>query len=49
MADGEKPGVDFRDEGKHTRMNDLLFVKVIYEFSALMLFISFLPVIQCSR
>jgi len=27
MADGEKPGVDSRDEGKHTGRNDLLFVE----------------------
>ena len=27
MADGEKPGVDSRDEGKHTGKNDLLFVE----------------------
>ena len=27
MVDGEKPGVDFRDEGKHTGRNDLLFVE----------------------
>ena len=27
MADGEKLGVDSRDEGKHTGRNDLLFVK----------------------
>ena len=26
MVDGEKPGVDSRDEGKHTGRNDLLFV-----------------------
>jgi len=24
MVDGEKPGVDSRDEGKHTGRNDLL-------------------------
>jgi len=24
MVDGEKPGVDFSDEGKHTGRNDLL-------------------------
>jgi len=27
MTDGEKPGVDSRDEGKHTGRNDLLFVE----------------------
>ena len=27
MVDGEKPGVDSADEGKHTRRNDLLFVQ----------------------
>ena len=27
MVDGEKPGVDSRDEGKHTGSNDLLFVE----------------------
>jgi len=27
VADGEKPGVDSRDEGKHTGKNDLLFVE----------------------
>ena len=27
MVDEGKPGVDFRDEGKHTGRNDLLFVK----------------------
>ena len=27
MVDGEKPGVDSRDEGKHTGRNDLLFVE----------------------
>ena len=27
MVDGEKPGVDSRDEGKHTGKNDLLFVE----------------------
>jgi len=26
VVDGEKPGVDSRDEGKHTGRNDLLFV-----------------------
>ena len=26
MVGGGKPGVDSRDEGKHTGMNDLLFV-----------------------
>jgi len=28
MVDGGKPGVDSRDEGKHTGRNDLLFVHV---------------------
>ena len=27
MADGEKLGVDSRDEGKHTGRNDLLYVE----------------------
>ena len=27
MVDEEKPGVDSRDEGKHTGRNDLLFVE----------------------
>ena len=27
VVDGGKPGVDFRDEGKHTGRNDLLFVE----------------------
>jgi len=27
VVDREKPGVDFRDEGKHTARNDLLFVE----------------------
>jgi len=27
VVDGEKPGVDSRDEGKHTERNDLLFVE----------------------
>jgi len=27
MVDGGKPGVDFRDDGKHTGRNDLLFVE----------------------
>jgi len=27
VVDGEKPGVDSRDEGKHTGKNDLLFVE----------------------
>jgi len=27
VADGGEPGVDSRDEGKHTGRNDLLFVK----------------------
>jgi len=25
-----EPGVDSRDEGKHTRRNDLLFVKMLW-------------------
>jgi len=28
VVDGEKPGVDYRDEGKHTGRNDLLFVEM---------------------
>jgi len=27
VVDGRKPGVDSRDEGKHTGKNDLLFVE----------------------
>ena len=27
VVDGEKPGIDSRDEGKHTGRNDLLFVE----------------------
>jgi len=27
LVDGGKPGVDSRDEGKHTGRNDLLFVE----------------------
>ena len=27
VVDGGEPGVDFRDEGKHTGRNDLLFVE----------------------
>jgi len=27
VVDGEKPGDDSRDEGKHTGRNDLLFVE----------------------
>jgi len=27
VVDGGEPGVDSRDEGKHTGRNDLLFVK----------------------
>ena len=27
MVNGGKPGVDSRDEGKHTGRNDLLFVE----------------------
>ena len=27
VVDGGEPGVDSRDEGKHTRRNDLLFVE----------------------
>ena len=27
MVDGEKPGVDSGDEGKHTGRNDLLYVE----------------------
>jgi len=27
VVDGEKPGVDSRDEGKHIERNDLLFVE----------------------
>jgi len=29
MVDGVKPGVDSGDEGKHTGMNSLLFVKKV--------------------
>jgi len=31
MIDGEKPGVDSRDEGKHSGRNDLLFVEKIMD------------------
>jgi len=27
VVDGGEPGVDSRDEGKHTGRNDLLFIK----------------------
>jgi len=27
MVDGEKPGVDSRDEGEYTGRNDLLFIE----------------------
>jgi len=27
VVDGQKPGVNSRDEGKHTGRNDLLFVE----------------------
>jgi len=27
VVDGGKPGVDYRDDGKHTGRNDLLFVE----------------------
>jgi len=27
VVDGEKPGVDSRDEGKYTGKNDLLFIE----------------------
>ena len=30
MADCGKPGVDSRDEGKHTGRNDLLFVIMLF-------------------
>ena len=29
MVDGGKPGVNTRDEGKHTGKNDLLFVETM--------------------
>ena len=29
IVDGGKPGVDSRDEGKHTGRNDLLFVEKV--------------------
>jgi len=31
MIDGEKPGVDSRDEGKHSGRNDLLFFEKIMD------------------
>jgi len=31
MVDGEKPGVDSRDEGKHAGRNDLSFVEKIMQ------------------
>ena len=33
MVDGGEPGVDSRDEGKHTGRNDLLFVEKVSERS----------------
>ena len=27
MVEGQKPGVDSRDEGKHTGRNDLIFIQ----------------------
>jgi len=30
VVDGGGPGVDSRDEGKHTGRNDLLFVKMLW-------------------
>jgi len=33
VVDGEKPGVDSRDEGKHTGRNDLLFVATMMSIS----------------
>jgi len=30
VVDGGKPGVDSRDEGKHTGRNDLLFVEKMW-------------------
>ena len=32
MVDGGEPGVDSRDEGKHTGRNDLLFVEKMMVF-----------------
>jgi len=31
VIDGEKPGVDSRDEGKHSGRNNLLFVEKIMD------------------
>jgi len=36
VVDGGKPGVDSRDEGKHTGRNDLLFVKMYIFISCFM-------------
>ena len=33
MVDGGEPGVDSRDEGKHTGRNDLLFCKCFFNWS----------------
>jgi len=35
VVDGEKPGVDSRDEGKHTGRNDLLFVEKLMQMDQL--------------
>jgi len=35
VVDGGKPGVDSRDEGKHTGRNDLLFVETEKSFLVL--------------
>ena len=32
VVDEEKPGVDYRDEGKHTGRNDLLFVEKMIRY-----------------
>ena len=35
MVDGGEPGVDSRDDGKHTGRNDLLFVEKMMVFRIL--------------
>jgi len=34
VVDGEKPGVDSRDEGKNTGRNDLLFIKKMMKWTS---------------
>jgi len=35
VVDGEKPGVDSRDEGKHTGRKNLLFVEKLMQMDQL--------------